>query len=500
MSGKRRDIRVLAGGSKHRFAAGALIEALQAADVPTELAVRLVRDIEKGVRQRNEGTVTVETLVDRLATAVEARVGKSAADALRAQTPPFTPITVERGDGEGERTFERGVVVTSLEKVGVGFKAANVLAQQIELSLRSEGVLRLGEQELSRRVALLLEARYGRPLRLAYEANVASAVELMVVDDDGRGRGLPFSRGILTQSLMAVGLGPERSHGYAQRIEDVLWRRGAVRVPRETVRRAVHRLLTDEAGEVYARRYQLMRALRSSERPIVIVIGGTAGVGKSLIAAELAYRLGIARVVSTDSVRQALRSLISAELSPVLHASSYTAWRADLLPSERSSVKPKRKRVLRGFQTQVMQLATAVDAIIERHIIEATSLVIEGIHLVPGLSPRLAELGDALVVQILLSVSDEDDHRDNFGRREQTAYVQRPSEGYLEHFAEIRMMQGFLLRQAQREGVAVIETTATDRAVDRAVEVVLDVLMTELGGPEGLASGETLGTGEVATA
>ena len=493
MSHKRRELRVVAGGSKHRFASGALIEALQAADVPTEVAVRLVREFEKGLRQRNEGTVTIETLVDRLARLVEARVGAAAAEALRAQTPPFTTISVERDDGDGVRSFDRSAVVATLEKVGLGFKAANVLAQQFEQSLRSEGVHRLGEQELSRRVALMLEARYGRPLRLAYEANVAKAVELMVVDDTGSGRGLPFSRGILTQSLMAVGLGPERSHGYATRIEDVLWRRGEVRVPRAVVRREVRRLLTDEAGEEYARRYQLMRAVRSSERPIVLVLGGTAGVGKSLIAAELAYRLGIARVVSTDSVRQALRSLISADLSPVLHASSYTAWRADLLPSERSSVKPKRKRVLRGFQTQVMQLATAVNAIIERHVIEATSLVIEGIHLVPGLSPRLSSLGDALVVQIMLSVSDEDDHRDNFGRREQTAYVQRPSEGYLEHFAEIRMLQGFLLRQAQREGVAVIETTATDRAVDRAVEVVLDVLMSELGGPDGLDVGPERG-------
>lgn len=488
MSHKRRELRVLVGGAKHRFASGVLIEALQAADVPTETAIRLVRDLEKGIRQRGEGSITIETLVERLAALVESRVGASAAAAWRAQTPPFTPLTVSRDDGAGERTFERSSIVATLEKIGLGFKAANVLARQFEQSLRSEGARTLSEHEVSRGLALLLEARYGRALRLAYEASLARAFDLTVIDDDdsGSGRGLPFSRGILTQSLMSVGLGPERSHGYAKRIEEVLWRRGEVRVPRTVVRHEVQRLLTNEAGEEYARRYQLMRALRSSERPIVVVLGGTAGVGKSLIAAELAYRLGIARVVSTDSVRQALRSLISAELSPVLHASSYTAWRADLLPSERSTVKPKRKRVLRGFQTQVMQLATAVDAIIARHVVEATSLVIEGIHLVPGLSPRLAQLGDALVVQIMLSVSDEEDHRENFGRREQTAYVQRPSEGYLEHFTEIRMLQGFLLRQAQREGVSVIETTATDRAVDRAVEVVLDVLMAELGGPESL--------------
>jgi 2-phosphoglycerate kinase len=483
MSGKHQDPRVLVGSSQRPLDIGVLIESLQAAGVPTEVAVRVVRDTEKWLRQRGLKAIPIEALVDRLAELVEERVGSESAHALRHQTPPFTALEVER-DGE-VRPLERSTVVAWLEKAGLPFKDANLLAEHVEQGLRIDGLRRVDERELGRRLALLLEARYGRELRMRYEASTPQVVDLIVVDDgDGGRRGLPFSRGILTQSLMAVGLGPERSHGFANRIEQVLWRRGEVRVPREVLRCEVRRLLMDEAGEEYARRYEIMRRVRSSDRPIVIVIGGTAGVGKSLLAAELAYRLGIARVVSTDSVRQALRSLISAELSPVLHASSYAAWRAELLPSEVATVKPKRKRVLRGYQTQVMQLAAAVDAIIERHVTEATSLVIEGIHLVPGLSPRRLDVQDAVVVQLVLTVSDEDDHRENFGRREQTTLARRPSAPYLDHFAEIRMLQSFLVGQAAREGVSVIETTATDKAVDRTVEAVLDAVKAELGEPE----------------
>jgi 2-phosphoglycerate kinase len=481
VSSKHRDLRVLVGTSKRTFGAGPLIESLQAAGVPTEVAVRVVRDVERELRQRSLWIVRVEDLVERLARLVALRVGQEAADALRHQTPPFTPLEVEL-DGT-VRPFERSTVVNRLEKIGLAFKEANLMAEHLEQGLRGDGLRRVEERELTRRLAMLLEARYGRDLRLRFEGTVSQLAEPTVVDEGGGRRGLPFSRGILTQSLMAVGLGPERSHNFAKRIEDVLWRRSEMRVPREVVRREVRRLLMEEAGEEYARRYEVMRRVRSSERPIVIVIGGTAGVGKSVLAAELAYRLGIARVVSTDSVRQALRSLISAELSPVLHASSYAAWRAELLPSEVASVKPKRTRVLRGFQTQVMQLATAVDAIIDRHVTEATSLVIEGIHLVPGLSPRKLAVQDAVVVQLILSVADADDHRENFGRREQSTLMRRPSARYLEHFAEIRMLQGFLIQQAARESVSVIDTTATDKAADRTVEVVLDTVMADLGEP-----------------
>jgi 2-phosphoglycerate kinase len=473
---KRHELRVAEGEDKHVFAAGALIESLQAAGVPTEEAVRVVRDVERHLR--NEGALVVRgaELVDRLAAEVAERVGVETAEAVRRQTPPFAPLEV---DEDGSATpFDRRLLAASLERAGISFKDANLLAQQIESSLRSDGVRVVKQRVLLHRAAAALEARFGRETLLRFEATVARFGDL-VVTENGRD-GLPYSRGILAQSLMGIGLEPERSHNFAKRVEDVLWRRGEQRVSRALIRAAVHELLLEEAGEEYARRYLVMRRVRASERPIVVVVGGTAGVGKSVIAAQIAYRLGIARVVSTDSVRQALRSLISPELSPVLHASSFTAWRAELMPHEVTHVKLKRNRVVRGFQTQVMQLGTAVDAIISRHLSEGTSLVIEGIHLVPGLTPRVRDPA-AVVVPLVLAVRDEDDHREHFGRREGHTRARRPSSGYLEHFDAIRMLQDYLVTSAKREAVSVIDIGDVERAVDRGVELVLDAVMEELG-------------------
>jgi 2-phosphoglycerate kinase len=482
---KHRELRVSDGQRRHAFSAGVLIESLQAAGVPTEEAVRIVRDVERHFRGAPDGAVAAGALLVRLATEVESRVGATAADVLRRQTSPFDTVEVER-DGVTV-PFDRRTLASSIERAGVPFKHANLLAQQLERSLRAEGLAVVAERDLVHRTALALQSRYGREMLLRFEATVARPSDLLVTEDSGAA--LPYSRGILSQSLMGIGLGPDRSHHLARRIEEHLWRAGSERVTRSQVRAAVHRVLIEEAGEEYARRYLVMRRVRSSERPIVVVIGGTAGVGKSRLAAQVAYRLGIARVVSTDSVRQALRSLISPELSPVLHASSFTAWRAELLPDELEGGKPKRKRVVRGFQTQVMQLAAAVDAIIERHLEEATSLVIEGIHLVPGLSPRVRS-PDAVVAPMMLAVRDEDDHRLHFDRREGHTDGRRASRTYLEHFAEIRMLQHFMVERAEREAVPVIDTSDLERATDRAVELVLDTVMEELsddGAREGVA-------------
>lgn len=469
---KRRTLRVRDGDRKYPFATGPLVEALQAAGVTTDRAMRLARDVEKHYHHRGDRGVDLGEVMQRLQRLVADQVAPEVAAALARQTPPFAALEVV---GEtGERTpFSRRRLAASLEKLPMAFKEAHGVVRQVELGVRADGRVEVPERELHQRVASALEARFGRDVRARYEATLSLAAELVVVEEAGGG--LPFSRGVLAQSLLAIGVDPEISHRLARRTEDRLWRLGSARVTSAQVRRVVRRLLQEEAGDEFARRYLLLRKLRRLERPLVVIVAGAPGVGKSVLAAELAYRLGIARLVSTDSVRQALRSLISPDLSPVLHASTYTAWRAELLQHELAEAKPKRKRVVRGYQMQVQQMSRAIDAIIERNVTEATSVVIEGTHLVPGISP-LGQHERAALVEMVLAVADVDDHRQNFARREGHTHRRRPREDYLQHFDEIRMIQDFVVAQAVREGVPVIDTGDFDRAVERAVERVLDAL------------------------
>ena len=77
-------------------------------------------------------------------------------------------------------------------------------------------------------------------------------------------------------------------------------------------------LLFEQAGETFARRYEFMHALKEPQKPLFIIIGGATGVGKSTLAAELSYRFNIPHIVSSDVIRQALRSLINPALSPFI--------------------------------------------------------------------------------------------------------------------------------------------------------------------------------------
>ena len=62
------------------------------------------------------------------------------------------------------------------------------------------------------------------------------------------------------------------------------------------------------------RRLRVRWWMRTERVPVVIAIGGTSGSGKSSVSQEVAHRLGIDAVVSTDVVRAILRVTLHPEM------------------------------------------------------------------------------------------------------------------------------------------------------------------------------------------
>lgn len=96
-------------------------------------------------------------------------------------------------------------------------------------------------------------------------------------------------------------------------------------------------------------------------------------------------------------------------------------------------------------------------------------MVLEGVHLVPGLLPAIED--SALVSACVLKIDDEAAHAQHFFSRE--AGTERPMAKYLDRFDEIRRLQEYLVERAQRENVAVIENESANRATSAVAELVL---------------------------
>jgi 2-phosphoglycerate kinase len=283
----------------------------------------------------------------------------------------------------------------------------------------------------------------------------------------GGDEGPPWSKGLMARALGATGLPPTRAYELARRADADMVERGVDRLDLDRL----HDLATEVLGERQAgktiRRLRRLQALRELDLPIVLLVGGATGTGKSTIATEVAHRLGITRVTSTDFIRQTMRALFSRELMPSVHYSSFAAQLA-LTKAEEDEAGDA---VLLGFLDQTRNVLVGVEASVERAVAEGWSMVLEGVHLVPGMLKTVAPA--ALVVHVIVTVSDEELHRAHFWVRDSSTDGLRPLDKYLEGMPEIRFLQDAILDRAQRFDVPVIENASLDDAVGDVLDIVL---------------------------
>ncbi|HEX2864349.1 MAG TPA: ATP cone domain-containing protein, partial [Deinococcales bacterium] len=346
-----REISVSLGEHSWPFSKGLVVESLLNAGVDREPAVAIARRTEQRLLDEHILVVDPVSLKRIVAQEVRQELGDDAATRLESQTSAFEDISVV--DKESFIPFSKGILARSLELAGIGNREAYELAKDLERQLRVSGVARITRHDLGRLTADVVARHLGPQARDAYLERWQRAGQLNVLEEDS-GVGFPYSKGILAQSLMATGLSPVYAHRLAREVELRLWERGTHTISRTELRGIVETLLRAEVGEDFAARYQLLRSIRRPNKPIHILIGGVTGTGKSVLAAEVAYRLGITRIESTDSVRQVMRSMISRQLLPALHASTFDAWTTTLEPHEAAQLKtqarPSRQRLIEGFR------------------------------------------------------------------------------------------------------------------------------------------------------
>jgi len=453
-------------GYRMPFSKGLIAESLVRAGVDPELAGGLAHRLEAELLARGTRVVGSEEVKATLARWLEELGQKPAARRFLQQTQAFEEIVVE--DEEGARPFSKGVLVRSLEDAGFELPEAYAVAKQVEARLRERGVRRIRGRELEEVVAETLAETHGPQAAARYRERIAYLGTVFVAEPEGEPR-VPFSKGILAQSVMSAGLPPERAYRIAREVERALLESGRRTITRDELREIVYQRLLKEAGEEIARRYLLLRLARRLERPVHILIGGVTGVGKSALASALAWRLGITRMISSDSVREILRATVPRDLIPTLHVSTFEAWR--FLAQGEVAEDPSPEEVIRGYLDQVARVAVGLRAIQERSAREATPIVMEGVHVLPTHLPHKSEV---IQVPMIVVLEDEEVHRSRFLLRERETGARRRRERYLRHFREIRWMQEYLVDLAREAGIPIIPGEDHDKAVEKGLEVLVE--------------------------
>lgn len=274
----------------------------------------------------------------------------------------------------------------------------------------------------------------------------------------GDAGGLPYSKGLMARALVAAGAAIESAYVIASQLELDLFANGARAAELERLEEVAAEVLGEAEGTRVVQHLRRLAALQALDVPIVLLVGGATGTGKSTVATDTAHRLGITRVTSTDFIRQTIRAYFPPSQMPSVHVSSFEAG-AD--PGQAEA----------GFLDQTRRVLVGVEASLERAMTEGWSMAIEGVHLVPGMVPT--EIEGALLVHAVLHVASVEAHRSHFVVRDRVTGGSRALGKYLDSFAEIRCLQDVILERAAREGVPAIESSSLEAATGQLLELVL---------------------------
>jgi 2-phosphoglycerate kinase len=200
-------------------------------------------------------------------------------------------------------------------------------------------------------------------------------------------------------------------------------------------------------------------------KPYVILIGSASGIGKSTIAAELAKNLNIKHLIESDFIRAVVRGIIGKEYAPALHSSSYDAYK-NLRNKNRFDNYDD--LVSAGFDEHASYVIPGLEKIIQRAITDYDDIVLEGVHLVPGLI-NTEQFEDYANIYFFILSSDEESHKERFVKR--AVQIHRGGK-QLDFFRENRIIHDHLLKQAEANNVHVIKTESIETTLEKILAII----------------------------
>ncbi len=224
-------------------------------------------------------------------------------------------------------------------------------------------------------------------------------------------------------------------------------------------------------------KYEEMRRESHDIPPIVVVLEGASANGKSIIALELVHDLVATRFISSDTVRQVLRSILNEEEYPELYCHTYQAH------LHRQTGIEELDPVVRGYLAQCDIITPHITKMTERILSEGASGVVEGVHIIPG---ELQKLSPG-VIEVLIHPNDET-HKMMFLNKHHTGKLRTVSkdiETREREYEGTKAIQRYMMKRAQDANLSIVEMNTFDEAtidISRIIVTTIGKLVVEYEG------------------
>lgn len=188
--------------------------------------------------------------------------------------------------------------------------------------------------------------------------------------------------------------------------------------------------------------------MSSVDGPLIILIGGAAGTGKTSLAKALCAELDIVHRLGSGFIREIAKSFVSTDENTFLYNYSFRPH-IDVSPFE-------------NLYKQSEVIKDAIERCMKRAFDEGTPLLIEGVNVIPGLlDTKYASLS------VVLTVEDYDRHFEMIISK--THFKRKISKV---DFQKVRWIQDDFKKAAHTHAWPVIDVGANDNVT----EIIKDLL------------------------
>jgi mevalonate-3-phosphate-5-kinase len=225
-------------------------------------------------------------------------------------------------------------------------------------------------------------------------------------------------------------------------------------------------------GKKYLRRFQIVKEYfnltkQGKQRlPIIPLVIGMPGIGKTALAKELSTALNIGIVIGGDSLRTTIRQHISRKKNEIFFTSVYNTWK---FFGEKSA-----KTIIEGYKSQANVMNKTIERMIaDRGFRDGESMIIEYLHFLPSQFDEEV-LEHPSLMPIILKITDKEIYERRIEDRAFYSHLRNSGKRLLSHIDVYLQMQDYLCKEANKFGLQIISINNFEDGFELALNYLID--------------------------
>ncbi|HUU77714.1 MAG TPA: AAA family ATPase [candidate division Zixibacteria bacterium] len=200
--------------------------------------------------------------------------------------------------------------------------------------------------------------------------------------------------------------------------------------------------------------------------PLILLIAGMPGVGKTALAKELSVAFNIGITIGGDALRSSLRTVLPKENNEVFFTSVYDSWKV--------FGEQTKKNLIAGFlaQSEIMNSVTK-RMIVDRGLRDGESMIIEYLHFLPS-QFETEIINHPSIIPIIMEINDKKIYKERIETRTKYSHLRSTGERLLKQMETYLFLQEYQCSEARKNELTVINFNDFPSGLEQTFDFIIE--------------------------